>query len=96
MRPPFRLVEGIVSTDTVEVLRQLLGRAKKGELGTWTCAHDPKKYDSPLVFVQDDTVYLIGRRNLTETTIPARVNPTLSTHVPSSPNSRLNAVVTRI
>ena len=32
MRPPFRLVEGIVSTDTVEVLRQLLGRAKKGEL----------------------------------------------------------------
>ncbi|MDG1478177.1 MAG: hypothetical protein P8R54_01235 [Myxococcota bacterium] len=31
------------------------------------CVNDPRKYDSPLVFQQDGTVYLIGRRNLTET-----------------------------
>lgn len=33
----------------------------------WTCAHDPKKYDSPLVFEQGGSVWLIGRRNVTET-----------------------------
>ena len=42
-------------------------RAEADELGTWTCASDPKKYDSPLVFVHDNRVFLIGRRNVTET-----------------------------
>ena len=32
----------------------------------WTCAHDPKKYDSPLVFSHGGRVWLIGRRNLTD------------------------------
>lgn len=35
--------------------------------GIWTCNTDTKKYDSPNLFVQDDEVYLIARRNLTET-----------------------------
>ena len=42
-------------------------RAAAGSLGTWTCKHDKKKYDSPLVFRVDDEIYLVGRRNLTET-----------------------------
>jgi hypothetical protein len=38
----------------------------------WTCARDPKKYDSPLLFVQEDPdgrerVWLVGRRHLSET-----------------------------
>ena len=32
----------------------------------WTCAHDCKKYDSPLLFTHDDNAWLIGRRNVTE------------------------------
>jgi hypothetical protein len=42
-------------------------RAEAGALGEWQCAHDPRKYDSPLVFRHGQGVYLIGRRNLTET-----------------------------
>lgn len=42
-------------------------RAEAGDWADWTCAHDPRKYDSPLVFTHDETVYLIGRRNVTET-----------------------------
>ena len=39
---------------------------------TWSCALDPRKYDSPLTFLQPtpddpDAVWLIGRRNLSET-----------------------------
>jgi hypothetical protein len=41
-------------------------RARKGALGDWACKHDPKKYDSPLVFADGDTIYLVGRRNLTD------------------------------
>lgn len=41
--------------------------APAGDLGTWTCAPDPKKYDSPLVFAHNSRVWLIGRRNLTDT-----------------------------
>ncbi|MFT7623414.1 MAG: hypothetical protein ACI9WU_002597, partial [Myxococcota bacterium] len=33
----------------------------------WTCVADPRKYDSPLVFQQSGTVYLLGRRNVTDT-----------------------------
>lgn len=33
----------------------------------WTCAADPKKYDSPLLFRHKSDVYLFGRRTLTET-----------------------------
>lgn len=39
-------------------------RAPADALGDWSCVSDPKKYDSPLVFVQGDDVYLIGRRQL--------------------------------
>jgi hypothetical protein len=39
-------------------------RAEAGALGDWTCAHDPRKYDSPLVFRHGQDVYLIGRRQV--------------------------------
>lgn len=42
-------------------------RASADALGDWTCADDRRKYDSPLVFRHRDTVYLVGRRNVTET-----------------------------
>lgn len=42
-------------------------RAKASDLSTWTCAHDSKKYDSPLVFRRGERILLIGRRNVTET-----------------------------
>ena len=42
-------------------------RAEADDLGDWTCAVDPRKYDSPLVFTSGGRVWLIGRRNLTET-----------------------------
>jgi len=34
--------------------------------GEWTCAHDPRKFDSPLVFEHANRVWLVGRRNLSE------------------------------
>lgn len=42
-------------------------RAKAADLGAWDCKPDKKKYDSPLLFRSGDDVWLIGRRNLTET-----------------------------
>lgn len=42
-------------------------RAEAGAWGSWRCVYDPRKYDSPLVFTFDDRVFLIARRNLTET-----------------------------
>ncbi len=42
-------------------------RADKSALGKWSCKSDPKKYDSPLVFRSGSTVYLVGRRNVTDT-----------------------------
>jgi len=42
-------------------------RAEADALGDWTCAVDPKKYDSPLVLRSGGRVWLIGRRNVTET-----------------------------
>jgi hypothetical protein len=42
-------------------------RAQPGDLGHWQCASDKKKYDSPLVFRHGDDVYLVARRNVTET-----------------------------
>ena len=32
----------------------------------WRCVDDPKKYDSPELFVHRDSLYLIGRRHLSE------------------------------
>jgi len=32
----------------------------------WTCTHDPRKFDSPLLFEHSDRVWLVGRRNLSE------------------------------
>jgi len=42
-------------------------RAEPGDLGNWTCASDLKKYDSPLLFRHGQDIYLIGRRNVSET-----------------------------
>ncbi|WP_437751669.1 hypothetical protein [Sorangium sp. So ce1389] len=42
-------------------------RAEPERLGDWKCASDKRKYDSPLVFRRGAEIYLIGRRNLTET-----------------------------
>jgi hypothetical protein len=42
-------------------------RAPAGRLGEWECVGDKRKYDSPLMFRDGDDVYLIGRRNVTET-----------------------------
>lgn len=42
-------------------------RAEPGALGDWSCVNDPKKYDSPLLFRHGAAIYLIGRRNVTET-----------------------------
>jgi len=44
-----------------------LCKAQADSLGDWECIHDPKKYDSPLMFKHDDDVYIIGRRNLNDT-----------------------------
>lgn len=33
----------------------------------WTCVGDPRKYDSPLMLIEADQPWLIGRRNVTET-----------------------------
>ena len=41
-------------------------RAEAGSLNDWTCERDPKKYDSPLMFVHDGRPFLIGRRNVTD------------------------------
>lgn len=42
-------------------------RAEAGALGDWRCATDPRKHDSPLVLTDGRRVWLIGRRNVTET-----------------------------
>ncbi|MCC6622793.1 MAG: hypothetical protein IT385_16145 [Deltaproteobacteria bacterium] len=47
-------------------------RAEADAVGAWTCVHDPRKYDSPLVFRSGDggsssDVWLVARRNVTET-----------------------------
>lgn len=41
-------------------------RAPANDLGNWTCQSDKKKYDSPLVFEHDGEVWLVARRNVTE------------------------------
>lgn len=41
--------------------------APAGDVSAWSCKHDPKKYDSPLVFWHDGEGYLVGRRNVSET-----------------------------
>jgi len=45
----------------------LICTAEKGNLAAWQCAHDLKKYDSPLLFDRAGRYWLIARRNLTET-----------------------------
>jgi hypothetical protein len=42
-------------------------RATADDLGAWTCASDPRKYDSPLLFRNGADIWLVGRRNVTET-----------------------------
>ncbi len=41
--------------------------APAGDLGTWTCDNDPRKYDSPLVFREGGRTWLVARRNVTDT-----------------------------
>ena len=45
----------------------LICRGEPGSLADWTCARDLKRYDSPLVFSHGGRIWLMGRRNLTET-----------------------------
>ncbi len=42
-------------------------RAEAGAYDSWRCVDDLRKFDSPHVFRQGQSVYLIGRRNVTET-----------------------------
>jgi len=42
-------------------------RADAGNYAVWECRSDKKKYDSPLVFRHGKDIWLIGRRNLTDT-----------------------------
>ena len=42
-----------------------LCHASAAALASWSCVHDPKKYDSPLTFTHAGRIYLIARRNLT-------------------------------
>lgn len=42
-------------------------RGEADALGDWTCNTDLRKFDSPLVFSHDRRIWLIGRRNVTET-----------------------------
>jgi len=42
-------------------------RAEAATPGDWHCASDPRKYDSPLLFRHGGEIYLLARRNLTET-----------------------------
>jgi len=42
-------------------------RAPASDIGNWDCVADPKKYDSPLVFRNGDDVWLVARRNVTDT-----------------------------
>ena len=41
-----------------------LCRATSAALGAWTCTDDPRKFDSPNVFLHDGEVYFFARRNL--------------------------------
>ncbi len=41
-------------------------RAEPEDLAAWTCNADLRKYDSPLVFEHAGRIWLIGRRNVTE------------------------------
>ncbi len=45
----------------------LVCTAPAGDVANWDCRHDPKKYDSPLMFWHDGEAYLIARRNVSET-----------------------------
>jgi hypothetical protein len=40
--------------------------APAADLAAWTCSHDKRKFDSPLVFTHGGSVWLIGRRNVTD------------------------------
>ena len=42
-------------------------RGEPEQLGSWRCNTDLRKYDSPLVFAHDQRIWLIGRRNVTDT-----------------------------
>lgn len=42
-------------------------KAPKDDITKWTCKADPKKYDSPLLFKHGSHIFLVGRRNVTET-----------------------------
>jgi len=41
-------------------------RAPADDLGNWECAPDPRKYDSPLLIQQGGVVWLVARRNVTD------------------------------
>lgn len=53
--------------DVIAVIRNELGDTTghgSKICRNWECQHDPRKYDSPLVFSHDDHIILVGRRTL--------------------------------
>ncbi len=40
--------------------------ASAGKWADWTCSHDPRRYDSPLVVQVGDSTWLFGRRNVSD------------------------------
>ncbi|MEE2788360.1 MAG: hypothetical protein VX589_13540 [Myxococcota bacterium] len=42
-------------------------RASAPEYRHWRCENDPRKYDSPLILRHGQSVFLVGRRNVTDT-----------------------------
>ncbi len=54
----------LVAVVRLEMSGALICTASKDNLGLWTIAHTPYKYDSPLVFRRDGDFYLIARRNV--------------------------------
>jgi hypothetical protein len=45
----------------------LICRAPASDITQWSCHHDARKFDSPLMFWHDGEAYLIARRNVTVT-----------------------------
>jgi hypothetical protein len=41
-------------------------RADVDDLATWDCVGDPRKYDSPLLFQRNGRIWLVARRNVTD------------------------------
>ncbi len=54
----------LVAVVRLEMSGALVCTASKDNLGLWTTAYTPYKYDSPLLFRHNGTMYLVARRNI--------------------------------